>query len=51
MFRFMLDIIGHFCFLIFAQGKWKDKYTAKLVTEIKKDFFEILDRWVYTLGF
>jgi len=36
----MLDIIGHFCFLIFAQGKWQEKYNAKLITEIKKDFLE-----------
>ncbi|MFW9943149.1 MAG: hypothetical protein ACFFFT_19075 [Candidatus Thorarchaeota archaeon] len=34
----MLDIIGHFCFLIFAQGKWQEKYKAKLEIEIKKDF-------------
>ncbi|KKK63404.1 hypothetical protein LCGC14_2994640 [marine sediment metagenome] len=34
----MLDIIGHFCFLIFAQGKWQEKYKVKLITEIKKDF-------------
>ena len=34
----MLDIIGHFCFLIFTQGKWQEKYKAKLITEIKKDF-------------
>lgn len=34
----MLDIIGHFCFLIFAQGKWQEKYKVKLIPEIKKDF-------------
>ena len=34
----MFDIIGHFCFLIFAQGKWNEKYTANLLTEIKRDF-------------
>ena len=36
----MLDIIGHFCFLIFAQGKWQQKYKSKLEIEIKKDFLE-----------
>ncbi len=43
MFRFMLDIIGHFCFLIFAQGKWQEKYTARLITEIKQDFLRYAD--------
>lgn len=38
MFRFMLDIDGHFCFLIFGQGKWQEKYKSKLMAEIKKDF-------------
>ncbi len=36
----MLDIIGHFCFLIFAQGKWQEKYKDKLKAEIKKDFLK-----------
>ena len=36
----MLDIIGHFCFLIFAQGKWQQKYKSKLEIEIKNDFLE-----------
>jgi len=34
----MFDIIGHFCFLIFTQGKWQEKYRTKLEIEIKKDF-------------
>jgi len=36
----MFDITGHFCFLIFAQGQWKEKYEAKLKTEIKEDFLK-----------
>ena len=36
----MFDIIGHFCFLIFTQGKWKDNYKDKLKTEIKEDFLK-----------
>ncbi len=36
----MLDIIGHFCFLIFAQGKWQEKYKAKLITDIRNDFLK-----------
>jgi hypothetical protein len=36
----MLDIIGHFCLLIFAQGEWQEKYKAKLEIEIKKDFLK-----------
>ena len=38
--QLMLDIIGHFCFLIFAQGKWQEKYKTKLISEIKKDFLK-----------
>ena len=34
----MLDIIGHFCFLIFTQVKWQEKYKVKLIKEINKEF-------------
>ncbi|MFX1428026.1 MAG: hypothetical protein ACFFBE_16355 [Promethearchaeota archaeon] len=36
----MLDIIWHFCFLIFAQGKWSEKHKNRLVAEITKDFLK-----------
>ena len=40
IFGYTFEITGHFCFLIFAQGKWQEKYKTKLEIEIKRDFLE-----------